>query len=260
MPLEILCPAGHRLQVMPDQMNQKVRCPTCQQVFVVPEQRVSPPPVFKDNDLAGLAEATAAPVKPRKKASRMPQIEVATAVRYGAQAILMLGLMLVLCARGCDTLGNREAARLQAKAKLAKDQFNDTFETRRSSIQAQIEDLNNKKDSSKEDNTRVKELREKLSDIEKDRTKQSKEKTTGEWRSMEIDARDAAANNVMSAYWRELLFVFGTAIFSLGLLALGFNGQGAERWICLSMLAIIVFSLYVGGVAWIGALPLNGLR
>ena len=29
--------------------------------------------------------------------------------------------------------------------------------------------------------------------------------------------------------------------------------QGAARWICLIMLAIITFSLYVGGIAWLSS-------
>src|SRR4051794_15909932 len=132
MPMEILCPAGHRLQVMPDQVNQKVRCPTCQQVFIVPEQRTAtPPPVFKDNDMAGLADATSGPARPRRKASGLPQIDAASAIRYGSQALLMFGLVMVLVSRGCDALGTRDAARMQSKAKLVKDQFNDSFENRR---------------------------------------------------------------------------------------------------------------------------------
>ena len=31
------------------------------------------------------------------------------------------------------------------------------------------------------------------------------------------------------------------------------TGEGAQKWICLIMLAIVTFSLYVGGSAWIGS-------
>src|SRR5690349_10529000 len=141
MPMEILCPAGHRLQVMPDQVNQKVRCPTCQQVFIVPEQRTAtPPPVFKENDMAGLADATNAPVKPRRTSAGL-QLDAASAIRYASQALLMFGLVLVLVARGCDSLGNRDSARMLSKSKLVEDQFNDSFEARKIIKQSEIDDI-----------------------------------------------------------------------------------------------------------------------
>jgi hypothetical protein len=49
----------------------------------------------------------------------------------------------------------------------------------------------------------------------------------------------------MWAFWREGLFWFGTLVFSIGLMTVGFTGKGAYRWMCLIMLAIIVFGLYV---------------
>ena len=47
-------------------------------------------------------------------------------------------------------------------------------------------------------------------------------------------------------------FVAGTMVLTAGLLIVGLTGQGARTWICLGILAIIAFSLYVGGTAWIG--------
>ena len=54
-----------------------------------------------------------------------------------------------------------------------------------------------------------------------------------------------------------MLFVFGTIVLSFGLLIVSWTAQGAERWICLIMLAIITFSLYVGGIAWVAGLPIR---
>jgi hypothetical protein len=39
-----------------------------------------------------------------------------------------------------------------------------------------------------------------------------------------------------------------------GLLAVGFAGQGAERWMCLAILAVVTFSLFVYGAAWSSSL------
>jgi hypothetical protein len=41
---------------------------------------------------------------------------------------------------------------------------------------------------------------------------------------MTIAARDAQANNAIWGYWREYLFWFSAALFSTGLLIVGFTG------------------------------------
>ena len=58
----------------------------------------------------------------------------------------------------------------------------------------------------------------------------------------------------INGYWRELFFVFAAIVLSLGLLVVSWGAEGAERWVTLMMLAIITFSLFVGGLAWI-AIP-----
>ncbi len=73
----------------------------------------------------------------------------------------------------------------------------------------------------------------------------------GAWKSLKRDSRNAMANNVLGQFWRELLFVVGTVVLSVGLLTVGFTGEPHERRICLIMITIITFSIYVGGLAWI---------
>lgn len=64
------------------------------------------------------------------------------------------------------------------------------------------------------------------------------------------DLQSARTSHQKIGYFLEILFVLGTVLFSMGLLVCGFAGEGAIRWISLVMLAIIVFSIYVGGTAW----------
>lgn len=59
----------------------------------------------------------------------------------------------------------------------------------------------------------------------------------------------ARSNNRIWGFWREILFSFGTIVLAIGLLATGFTSDGAGRWICLIMLAILMFAYYIGGVA-----------
>jgi len=168
----------------------------------------------------------------------------------GAQALVMLGLVLVLTARGCDGLGARNVARIKAKAALELHQLEAPHEEAIAGYQAELSDekLNDKA----------------RADIEKriadERTAMSKERAQNQKIKAANDnaAEAAATSNIIWGYWREMLFVAGTVLFSLGLMAVAFVSQGVERYLCLALLAIIVFSVYVGGVAWFSSL-LGGL-
>ena len=65
-------------------------------------------------------------------------------------------------------------------------------------------------------------------------------------------------NNRINGYWREIFFVFATVILAVGLLAVSWVAEGTERMVCLIMLAILTFSIYIGGAAWINS-PAAGI-
>jgi len=163
-----------------------------------------------------------------------------------AHAVLLLGFLLVIMSRGCDSIGNRYVARAKAQHSNAKALFNDKWQRKMQAIDDEI--------SEEKDEGERKKLQKERDDLVKDRGKDQKKLEKGEWRDLEITARDAAANNAINGYWHELLFVLGTMILVVGLIAVGFRGEGAERTICLIMLAIITVSLYVVGVAWMGSI------
>lgn len=159
--------------------------------------------------------------------------------------MLLIGLVLVLCARGCDALGSRAITRASGFYEMAQNRFADSYEARRLNIQRQLENA----DAS---------IREQLTeDLTELRTSEREERArleTGDWRELRLASRDARINNMVSGYLHEVLFLLGTVILSIGLIALGFSSDGAERMICLIMLAIITFSVYVGGIAWVRSL------
>lgn len=70
---------------------------------------------------------------------------------------------------------------------------------------------------------------------------------------LQEDIISARSTDALLGYMREWLFMFGSIALSIGLLSVGFTSEGAARWICLIMLAIITFSLYVAGTAWISS-------
>ena len=162
------------------------------------------------------------------------------------QPLLLVGLLLVLLSRGCDSLGDRYVTRIAAKAEVAEGQFQDDWDDQRAVIEKQRRALMEKEEPTDEDEKALEPLNEELDELDKKMQAEMEELRNGRWRNLAGAARDAQANNEMWSFWREGLFWFGTFLFSMGLVIVGFTGQGAERWLCLAMLAIVVFSLFVG--------------
>ncbi|MCE9554319.1 MAG: DUF4339 domain-containing protein [Planctomycetes bacterium] len=167
-----------------------------------------------------------------------------------AQWLLISGIVLVVAARGCDTLNQRNVGRMAAKQAAARQQFDDQWETQRLGIQQQIDKLGAKTPISADDHKTIADLRTKLTELLKQQGESRKTLTEGEWRNLEIAARNAKWDFAMWAYWHEMLFVVGAIAFTVGLILVGFGSQGPERWIALAMLAIIAYSLFVEGAAW----------
>lgn len=65
--------------------------------------------------------------------------------------------------------------------------------------------------------------------------------------------KDAATADAGYRFWslgREFIFLFGAVVLVAGLATNGIGGNGAEKWLSLVMLAIIIYSVFVGGAAW----------
>ena len=152
------------------------------------------------------------------------------------QPLLLVGLLAVLTGKGCDAIGNRYVVRINGELQLAKEQLTEEREKNDEPLVGANPFLAQKTDaaSARAGTDKREELQKRIKELEK-------------------EARRAQANNQVAGYWREILFVLGSIVLSVGLLATGFGSQGAARWICLIMLAIITFSLYVGGIAWLSS-------
>lgn len=194
------------------------------------------------------------PQKPHgKRKINMPKsFDPLTYVQPYGHALLMVGFLLVIVSRGCDSVGNRYVARVKAKYNTAQSEFRDQAEEDRQEVQDKIDRENEKDDP---DSDRLKKYRDDLKDLREDQEKDERALRKGAWRDLQIASRDAAANNAMSGYWHEMLFVLGTMAFVVGLISVGFRGEGSEKTICLIMLAIVTVSLYVVGTPWVGSLP-----
>ncbi len=285
MPFEVNCPKGHRLQVTEAHMGKQVRCPTCGETFVAAaETKPAAPaaPVVATSAAAPATPAidtsqqppdlpqvqTAGPAWKAKLSTNIPKFDIFS--HTSGRWLLMAGLLMVLASRGCDSIGSRGVDRLEGKAELVVTRFNDKWDEKRILIQADIdeidEDIEKEQDGDDPSDKKIEglrddrsELRDKLSDLSKDKSEAEAKLRRGDWRDRGIAARDAAAGNNINAYWRAWVFVIGSIVLTFGLLVTGWSAEGAERTICLVMLAIVTYSIYIGGSAWTGADGAGGM-
>lgn len=174
---------------------------------------------------------------------------------FVGQPMILFGLVLVLLGRGCDTLGDRFAGRASARAELTKNQFTDEWQRDAADLQQRIDTLRTKDDVTAADDERRDKLEDELEELQEDKRAEEQTLKRTSWRDLEIAARDSRQNHRLWSPWYHLTFVMGTFILSVGLFIVGFTATGSDRWICMVMLAIVLFSIYVVGSPW---LPFGG--
>ena len=164
---------------------------------------------------------------------------------------LIIGFLLVISGKGCDSLGSRWAKGTMVAADLAKNQFEANYAAKENALQSQINDLNKSDNPNLE---RIKTLNGNISDLNKKRNEERRELQATTWSTLNNNASMAMDRYYAWGFMRESIFVFGSMVLSVGLLVVGITGVGSEKWVCLIMLAIITFSIYVGGFAWSASL------
>lgn len=190
----------------------------------------------------------AADVKPRLGGVRFNvqrPVEIFRFAAFLGQPLLLVSLLLILLARGCDRVGERHVARALAQAKLAESDFQDEWDRQKLSIEQELADLQAKDDPTTEERGRRDLLTEQLRVLNEQKQAELKRLRAGKLREFSTTARDAEATQSLGSFWREGIFWLGASLFSLALLIVGFSGAGPERWMAWVMLAIIVFSLFV---------------
>jgi len=226
---EVICPGGHKLQVRPEHAGKEVRCPICKATMVVPDL------------WGGSSEVPLRPADPPVESPRFVQAPMSKgsssmtnsggALKVVAYLAMAIGVVMVVSARGCDSLFNRNQASVSAKLMSEKEQFKRETEDK----------VDDAKDADKDK-------------VRKDRDEARVKLEKGAWKALERNVEDAHLAEAKWGWWFELGFVVGSIVLVLGLLGMGVLGQGAERMISLIMVAIITFSIYVGGVAWLASI------
>ncbi len=249
MHYEAQCPKGHRLQVTEQHFGQRVACPTCGDVFVVPvlfPADPGKPAAAVPTPPASKAAADSGRWKPALDlAAGMPQLSL-----LAGRPMVAVGLLLVLLARGCDQISLRGVERAEAKVRAAHTEFADVWQTKRAKLEEDIASEESK-DNKARDEKAVADARTRLTELASEEGKDRRKQERGAWRDLEVAGHAAKTSQLINGYWREIFFVFASLVLAAGLLVVSWAAQGAERWITLIMLAIITVSLYIGGVAWL---------
>jgi hypothetical protein len=181
-----------------------------------------------------------------------------------AKSMLVVGIVLVLLSRGCDSLARRSVAAAQAKLQLVQADFSNDWEDDEIDLKQDIRDIQNditkEREAEKRDDDAIKKLEERLKKKQEDKTKFDKERAEATQEFQEGDLRDyqyaatcAKARSEKGGWWREAFFVLGTLLVTLAVSSIGFQSTGPERIVSLIILAIIVFSIYIGGIAWLSS-------
>ena len=243
------CPSCHsKLSIDESMIGRRVQCAGCRHFFNVPA-----PPGHVSTQPVPASPAHPAPPKPPPKPERpapapapvpvtreaVPAPAEGEAAGLGrslarlrgplalGKLAVLVGLVVVLLARGGGVISSLGVARAQAKTSLARSDFDAEWQAR---IQAARKDKDTKK----------------VASLQAARDKTRAELTDGEWADLDRAARNASTNQKILVYWLEWLFWLGSIVLVIGLLLVAFYGTGAERVVCLIMIAVITFSIYVG--------------
>lgn len=196
-----------------------------------PAKRAPPKgtPVAAPVEGGALPEATL--VEPEEKPRRARRATGMLSRRAGAGAegaggvgvfhvAAIVGLALTLVGRGGQSISEKSAARTQARATLARANFQRKWDAK----------IANEKDSA----ARAKLLAQKAEQEQKQR------KT---WAHLIANAATAAANDAVSQYYLQWVLILGALVLALGAAGVALTREGVERWGSLLVLAIVLLGL-----------------
>jgi len=184
--------------------------------------------------------------------------------KFIGQWMILFGLALVLLAKGCDATATSYADWYNARVEATRLSVEEKFAQEEAELTRDIEDILAIPDADRTNKQSVElsKLRDRRDELQEERAQDLRKLQAERLVGQEFDARSA---NIAARQWRlwtQRVFTFGTLVLAIGLLAVGFTGSTGQRWICLIMLAVVLFSVYVGGMAWAGSLarlPGSGL-
>ena len=172
-------------------------------------------------------------------------LEIFTYLGFLGQPLLLAALLLVVGSRGCESIGQRYVERVASRAEVAETRFEAQWRQQRAGLERQLAELDGREDPTPAERSRRATLSRDLQELNEQRQAEQQRLQEGPWHDLRDAALEARAANAMWSFWRSGIFWAGTLLLALGLSIIGFTGQGPERWMCLAMLAALLFSLYL---------------
>lgn len=283
MPITVTCTCGAQFRVKEAHAGRQTKCPNCDEPMLIPDAIAAADAgdVDEADEIDDYSEMDASPHTVGSSKGLRSWLgtggsgETLLGMNRTCGAImLLLGFVMVLTSRGCSTIAGRSKSRANARYQMLMNVVLDRQTYERADIEEEISDLQDEQQElrKKAQTTGTREERDafnkQMADLnpalakkqaafgklKKKQLAERRKLQRGAWREQFESARDAALQKSTGSYWREWVFVVGTLILSIGLLAVGFTGQGSEKTISLIMIAIITFSIYIGGTAWLDSI------
>ena len=152
-----------------------------------PEKKTAP--ATKDNGTPTPKPASARPSLP-------PDLDVPQLIRSVGRGLVVLGVLIVLMSRGCDSLGVRKAARLQALAEIAESEFQRSWDRAKSLLEDEQQSLRKRSDLNNAEQQRLNNLPEEMAKLDREKTAEQRDLRRGKWADYKIAAGVLASARV----------------------------------------------------------------
>lgn len=210
-----------------------------------------PSPGSGDGESAGpRSTPPAPPPKPSLGERLAPAVSAAGSwtrgwrTRLAGKSGVLAGLLLVLLARGCESVSQHNVVRREALATLARSDFEAEYAALEAKLEARIDTL-------QEEGGRLEDLAEvenELTEVRQRRQTEQERLAATRWRKLREQADSAEARHHAASYWRQWLLLLGTAVLAASLTTvLATARDPAHRWLAVVLLAIVLWSLLVSG-------------
>lgn len=232
MSISFVCECGAEYRVKDEFAGRQTKCRDCGRVLTIPsagpvEFKLPPlPPISSDEPGPGedlpmfdTGDDFSRPRKSSKTSKSSGNSDSLLGMnREVGMLLIVIGLLLVVFSRTFESVLNRGAARTIAQLDLARGEFDSDVEYGTEEFEEMQEEMEERQKS----------------------------------------ADNANANVMAWSFWLAWPFMIGTLLLVSGLLVLAFIGEPAEQRVCIVMIAIITFSLYIGGFAWVDSIVNSG--
>lgn len=190
------------------------------------------------------------PLKSSLPAQNQNTFQLLQKLHFASHPLLIAGFLVVLLTKGCETLNAEYVKGLQAKAEVQEQRFDDRWQAAQIDLQTRHQELLSISAQSPHDKEELQTISRELSSLPKRQQEEREKLVRNEWQELNSTSRDAIVDFHVWSFWRQLIFLLGTVVLCVGLLTIGLDGQGAQQWFCLAVLAIILSSLFISGGAW----------